>query len=351
MNRRALLLSGLAATLVTVPVLAQTGGSPSTAQPGGTGGASGMNRMGGQMDQAEMHHMEQTMQLGMVALETSRIAQDKASNEDLKRFATFEVQEQTTLAEVLRSMMDPSATAATGQSGAAMQGDVQMDAGGRDMLQTLQSQQAGDAFDKAYLDGQLQGHRNLLQVQEEYLQSNPQNREHMNVARMARTQIREHIALLESIQQTMRWGIRPAETEGPLHLSWSGRGRGAVSGGTGSKHLPQGLVAGVRRSTSALLDRTVFPAAFLNSSALQPFLSNPCEKKDSVVMERKRDANRGPKPNRATSMFCGKSASRKKAAPDCRTAWPRPSPASAAAWCSSICIWSWSEAGHSSMPD
>jgi len=204
MNRRALLLSGLAATLVTVPVLAQTGGSPSTAQPGGTGGASGMNRMGGQMDQAEMHHMEQTMQLGMVALETSRIAQDKASNEDLKRFATFEVQEQTTLAEVLRSMMDPSATAATGQSGAAMQGDVQMDAGGRDMLQTLQSQQAGDAFDKAYLDGQLQGHRNLLQVQEEYLQSNPQNREHMNVARMARTQIREHIALLESIQQTMR---------------------------------------------------------------------------------------------------------------------------------------------------
>lgn len=204
MNRRALLLGGLFAPLVTVPALAQTGGSSSTAQPGGAGGSSGMNRMGGQMDQAEMQHMQQTMQLGTVALETSRIAQDKASNEDLKRFAAFEVQEQTTLAEVLRSMMDPSATAATGQSGAAMQGDMQMDASGRDMLQTLQSQQAGAAFDKAYLDGQLQGHRNLLQVQEEYLQSNPQNREHMNVARMARTQIREHIALLEGIRQAMR---------------------------------------------------------------------------------------------------------------------------------------------------
>jgi len=204
MNRRALLLGGLFAPLVTVPALAQTGGSSSTAQPGGAGGSSGMNRMGGQMDQAEMQHMQQTMQLGTVALETSRIAQDKASNEDLKRFAAFEVQEQTTLAEVLRSMMDPSATAATGQSGAAMQGDMQMDASGRDMLQTLQSQQAGAAFDKAYLDGQLQGHRNLLQVQEEYLQSNPQSREHMNVARMARTQIREHIALLEGIRQAMR---------------------------------------------------------------------------------------------------------------------------------------------------
>jgi putative membrane protein len=201
MDRRALLLGGLGATLVTVPALAQTGGSPSATQPGMSGGASGMS---GQMDQAEMQHMQQTMQLGMAALETSRIALNKASNEDLKRFANFEVQEQTTLAEVLRSMMDPAATAATGQSGAAMQGDTQMDAGGRDMLQTLQSQPAGAGFDKAYLDGQLQGHRNLLQVQEQYLQSNPQNREHMNVARMARTQIREHIALLENLQKSMR---------------------------------------------------------------------------------------------------------------------------------------------------
>ncbi|WP_166802161.1 DUF4142 domain-containing protein [Microvirga pakistanensis] len=194
MDRRALLLGGLAATLVTIPALAQTGGSA---------GSSGMSRTGSPMGQAEMHHMQQTMQLGMVALETSRIALNKARNEDLKRFANFEVQEQTTLAEVLRSMMDPAATAATGSSG-AMQGDMQMDASGRDMLQTLQSQQAGPAFDKAYLDGQMQGHRNLLQAQEEYLQSNPQNREHMNVARMARTQIREHIALLERIQQTLR---------------------------------------------------------------------------------------------------------------------------------------------------
>ena len=199
MDRRALLFGGLAATLVIAPALAQTGGSSSATQPAPSGGPSGMSRMGAQMDQAEMQHLQQSMQIGMAALEASRIALTKARNEDLKRFANFEVQEQTTLAEVLRSMMDPAATAATGQ-----QGDMQMDASGRDMLQTLQSQQAGAAFDKAYLDGQLQGHRNLLQVQEQYLQSNPQNREQMNVAKMARTQIREHIALLENIQKTLR---------------------------------------------------------------------------------------------------------------------------------------------------
>ncbi|HLM38477.1 MAG TPA: DUF4142 domain-containing protein [Microvirga sp.] len=196
MDRR-VLLGGLAAAVVAFPALAQTSGTPSTMQPGSAGAA--MNQMG----QAEMQHMQQTMQLGMVALETSRIAMTKARNEDLKMFAGFEVQEQTTLSEILRSMMEPAATAATG-SGQSNAAAMPMDASARDMVQKLQGQQAGAEFDRMYLEGQLQGHRSLLQVQERYLQSNPQNREHVNVARMARGQIREHIALLEDMQKTMR---------------------------------------------------------------------------------------------------------------------------------------------------
>jgi putative membrane protein len=206
MDRRAL-LGGLAAALVVAPALAQTSGSPSTT-PSGSSGAMPMNRAAGQMSQADMQHMQQTMQLGMVALESSRIAMNKVRNDDLKRFANFEVQEQTTLSEVLRSMMDPGATAATGsasgQSGQSTMPPMQMDASARDMMQKMQNQQAGAEFDKMYLEAQLQGHRDLLQVQERYLQSNPQNREHMNVAKMARGHIREHIAMLEEMQKTMR---------------------------------------------------------------------------------------------------------------------------------------------------
>lgn len=198
MDRR-VLLGGLAAAVVAFPALAQTSGTPSTMQSGGSAGAA-MNRMG----QAEMQHMQQTMQLGMVALETSRIAMNKARNEDLKMFAGFEVQEQTTLSEILRSMMEPAATAATGSAGGQQNAAMPMDANAREMVQKLQGQQAGAEFDRMYLEGQLQGHRSLLQVQEQYLQSNPQNREHVNVARMARGQIREHIALLEDMQKTMR---------------------------------------------------------------------------------------------------------------------------------------------------
>jgi putative membrane protein len=207
MDRRAL-LGGLAA-LVVAPALAQTSGS-SPAMPSGSSGTMPMNQTGGQMSQADMQHMQQTLQLGLVALESSRIAMNKVRSEDLKRFANFEVQEQTTLSEVLHSMMEPAATAATGSTGSQSNPSsmnmppMQMDASARDMMQKMQNQQAGVEFDKMYLQAQLQGHRDLLQVQERYLQSNPQNREHTNVAKMARGHIREHIAMLEEMQKTLR---------------------------------------------------------------------------------------------------------------------------------------------------
>lgn len=205
MDRRTL-VGGIAAALMIAPAFAQTSGS-APAMNSGSAGSMPMSQAGGQMSQADMQHMQQTMQLGMVALETSRAAMNKLRNEDLKRFANFEVQEQTTLSEVLRSMMEPAATAATGSAGGqsnAGMPPMQMDASTRDMMQKMQNQQAGAEFDRMYLQAQLQGHRDLLQVQERYLQSNPQNREHMNVAKMARGHISEHIAMLEEMQKAMR---------------------------------------------------------------------------------------------------------------------------------------------------
>ena len=209
MDRR-IVLAGLAAALAASPAFAQQSTSSAS------GMTQGAARAG--MGQADLQHMQDTMRLGMAAMETSRIAQEKAGNADLKRFAQFEVQEQQTLSEILRSMMDPAATAATGapsgaaatanQGAAASAGTMnmagmQMDAQAREMVQKLQ-QASGAEFDRMYLQGQIQGHRDLLQVQERYLQSNAQNREHMNLAKMARTQIREHITLLEDMQKTMK---------------------------------------------------------------------------------------------------------------------------------------------------
>jgi putative membrane protein len=51
--------------------------------------------------------------------------------------------------------------------------------------------------------GQLEGHQELLQIQERFLQGRPQNREAMNAAKMARGHIKEHIALLKDIQESL----------------------------------------------------------------------------------------------------------------------------------------------------
>jgi putative membrane protein len=162
------------------------------------------------MSQADAQHAEQTLKLGLVALETSRIGQQKAQNADLKRFAAFEIDEQTTLAEVLTSIMDPSTTASTSPAASGGQlpltapnPGVPMDAQGREMVQKLQGAQAGAGFDREYLQGQVQGHQALLQVQDRYLQSKPQNREHMSVALLAQGRIREHLALLQAIQSKL----------------------------------------------------------------------------------------------------------------------------------------------------
>jgi putative membrane protein len=201
MDRR-VVLAGLAAA-AAAPAFAQTRDTPSSTPPAQTD-APATGGMSPGMGQADMQHMQETLRIGMLALETSKIALDKAQNQDLKQFAQFEMDEQETLSEVLHSMMEPATTAATGSSSSMSGSAMQLDAKGRDMIEKLRAAQAGSAFDRLFHQGQVEGHHELLQVQERYLQSNPQNREHMNVAKLARGRIREHIALLDNMQSKLR---------------------------------------------------------------------------------------------------------------------------------------------------
>jgi putative membrane protein len=188
--------AALAQTAQPQSPAAQTGGAAGGVY--GTAGVTNANQAGGQaMGQAEQQWMRETMMVGSVALQTSEIALQKAQDEDVKQFAQFEVDEQRTIAEVLRSMMEPAGTASQGGAQAQPQLDQQHAA----MIQKLEQAKAGDAFDKEYVQGQLQGHQELLQVQERFLQGRPQNREAMNAAKLARGHIKEHLVLLKDIQE------------------------------------------------------------------------------------------------------------------------------------------------------
>ena len=200
MDRRHV-LAGLAAAAAASPALAQQTlqtqqqtqpmAQAQTNMPAGTMQGGQMGAMG----QAEQQYMQKTLQAGTVALETSRVAQQKATDPNVKQFSRFETEEQTTIAEILRSMADPGATASTGQP--AIPADKAQ------MVQQLQQMQGGAEFDRMYVQGQIQGHQELLAIQEQYLQGG-RNLHATHIAKLAAGRIREHIEELQGIQQKLR---------------------------------------------------------------------------------------------------------------------------------------------------
>jgi predicted outer membrane protein len=150
------------------------------------------------MGKAETDHMQRTMMVGSLALLTSRVAEKKAQNAAVKQFAQFEIAEQETVAEVLKSMQSGSQAATTGQKPSDSEAESHLDAEGRQMLQKLQ-QASGADFDKQYVQGQIDGHKKLLDAQEDYIKAG-KNREHVNTAKLARGHIKEHITMLQNMK-------------------------------------------------------------------------------------------------------------------------------------------------------
>ncbi|WP_194164568.1 DUF4142 domain-containing protein [Microvirga thermotolerans] len=179
------------------------GGAPQDSRTQARQGQAGAPaQMGQQQSQADREYIQQTLATGTVSLQASNFALSKAQNPRVKQFAHFEVAEQNTLSEVLRSMAEPAATSSTtagAQQAASTAPELpQADAAA---MERRSKAQGGAAFDKDYVAMQLKGHQDLLAVQERYLQGNPGNRELMNVAKLARGQIQEHIALLQDMQK------------------------------------------------------------------------------------------------------------------------------------------------------
>jgi putative membrane protein len=70
-------------------------------------------------------------------------------------------------------------------------------------MERLSKAQPGAAFDKDYVALQIEGHQQLLTLQESHLQQASGNREMGNLAKLARGQIKEHLALLQDMQKEL----------------------------------------------------------------------------------------------------------------------------------------------------
>lgn len=137
------------------------------------------------MGEAEKEHAMQTLAIGSVALQTAQVAEKNATNAWVKKFAQYEVAEQTTIAQLFKSMGAEPAKLTEKQTA---------------IVEKTKSAGPGASFDADFLANQLDGHRDLLKVQETYIDKG-KNEATVNLSKLARAQIKEHIDLIETIQK------------------------------------------------------------------------------------------------------------------------------------------------------
>ena len=182
MNRRHM-LSAVAAAAALPVILSSTASIAQVAKAAGD---------------AEKKHADEAKNVGSLSLATSRVAVEKASDPMVKEFAKWEVAEQETIADILKSMeMDGKAEGAL-KPPSDSEVQAMLDAEGKTALEKLKSA-SGAAFDKAYVAAQLDGHKKLLAIQEDYLKVG-QVREHLSVTKLARGHIKEHIDHLDMLK-------------------------------------------------------------------------------------------------------------------------------------------------------
>lgn len=122
------------------------------------------------------------------ALATSQLAAQRAEGSLARTFAQLETEEQMAFTEARR------------MAGLPLPSPSMMDAQKQQMVQQLQSM-SGAQFDRMYIQGQLMGHQELLQLHQTLAQSGATQGDRM-LATVAVPAIKSHLAMLQGIQQT-----------------------------------------------------------------------------------------------------------------------------------------------------
>lgn len=136
-----------------------------------------------------------TLMAGTLAKQSSELAAQKAGNPKIKQFAGFEVAEQTAVAQALTSQQTPAAVTLDEKRAAA--------------LQSLQGVSGAD-FDKAYVLVQIDGHSELLGIQDAFLKGKGQDTASLlasdtaHIATLAKAVIEMHLVMLKDLNDMLR---------------------------------------------------------------------------------------------------------------------------------------------------
>ena len=121
---------------------------------------------------------------GELAIQTSRLALERSRNPRIRTFAELEIEEQTAVAASLGTVP----------------GGVPLRPDQAQLLQQLAATPPGSRFDAAYVQGQIIGHQEALQIHGSYSRagSDPTGRATANVAVPS---IKTHLTILSSLRR------------------------------------------------------------------------------------------------------------------------------------------------------
>ncbi len=169
---------------------------------------------------------------GTLAKQSSKLAAQKAGNAKVKQFAGFEVAEQTAIAQALTSQLSL--------------GGAALDNRRAKVLQDLQAA-SGAQFDKAYVAAQIDGHSELLGIQDAFLKNKGQDTASLlasntaHIATFAKAVVEMHLAALKDLNEMLRASPKaaiPASSRVPVAASLSARAlRLAVRAISRNRHL------------------------------------------------------------------------------------------------------------------
>ncbi len=143
---------------------------------------------------------EELFRMGVIgpaelSLVTSQLAVEKATDEDTKEFAGFELTEAIAVTTVLKELGTPVPTP---------------DAKAKATLEKLQSAAKGAAFDKAYITAQLENHEFLRDHATDFLKnssaktSDKAEQQGQHLATLALATFKEHVAITKRISSELK---------------------------------------------------------------------------------------------------------------------------------------------------
>lgn len=131
-------------------------------------------------------------------IQQGQLAQQQATRSEVQQFAAQMVQDHTAANQQLQTGLQNLAM--TPQESPLSQ---QLAAEANQLLATLRTANAGEDFDRAYMDSQVAEHAKVLFLMDTVLLLQTQRAELRQLARTARTQVQQHLNDAASIQKSI----------------------------------------------------------------------------------------------------------------------------------------------------